>query len=163
MIDHVGASSSLGRRLMAQLLAVLLLAGVTVADYLIWLGWDQHKDVGPDGSETGPYQAWQVVGLVLVLAVVGIGAAWRGYGLAVMFGVTGGLTAAVCVDWSDDESGLWVVGAIMVFIGTFIVTTTVAAVAELIRSRSRRRLGRGGRGRSSGSGQGMTGGPVQDS
>jgi hypothetical protein len=131
---------------MAQLVAVVLLAGVTIADYLVWLGWDQHRDVHPDGAETGPYQVWQVVGLVLVLAVVGIGAAWRGYALSAVLGITGGLTAAVYVDWSDDSSGLWVVGVALVFIGTFIVTATAAALVVLIKGLNRKTTGAPGSG-----------------
>jgi hypothetical protein len=138
MSDHVDTSSRPVRRVMAELCVVLLLAGVTVADYLAWLGWDQHRDVQPNGSETGPYETWQVAGLVLVLAVVGIGAVWRGHRLATVLAITGGLTAAVSVDWSDDGSGLWVVGAAMVFIGTLAVTAVVAAVVGSVRSSARR-------------------------
>ncbi|WP_217142278.1 hypothetical protein [Streptomyces sp. AC627_RSS907] len=34
-----------------------------------WLGWDQQWDVRPDGSTSGPYEAWQVVGPVVSLLV----------------------------------------------------------------------------------------------
>ena len=56
-------------RMKVTLVAVLL----TVAAYLAWLGWDQQRN--PDG--TGPYEAWQVVGLALTLAVVAAACSWR--------------------------------------------------------------------------------------
>lgn len=49
-------------RMKVALTAVVL----TVASWLGWLGWDQQRN--PDGS--GPYEAWQVVGLALTLTVV---------------------------------------------------------------------------------------------
>ena len=138
MTNPVGASPHSGRRVWAELSAVLLLAGVTVADYLAWLGWDQRRDVSSDGQGSGPYQPWQVAGLVLVLAVVGISAIWLGYRRATVFAIPVALTAAVSVDWSpDDESGLWVVGAFMVFIGTLAVTAVVGGIMALIKRPTR--------------------------
>ena len=58
------ARDSLRTRWAGVLLAALAALG-TAAAYLIWLGWHASKDIHPDGSQTGPYEAWQVVGLVL--------------------------------------------------------------------------------------------------
>lgn len=80
-----------------------------------------------------------MAGLVLVLAAVGIGAVWLGHGVATVLAITGGLTAAVAVDWSDDDSGLWAVGAGLVFVGTLAVTVVVAGVVGSIRNSTRRR------------------------
>jgi hypothetical protein len=38
------------------LLSVVAPAVVTPAVWAAWLGWDQHYDVQPDGSATGPYE-----------------------------------------------------------------------------------------------------------
>jgi hypothetical protein len=46
------------------------LAVSTAGNYLAWLGWDQRYDIGPGGVATGPYQSWQVAGLVIGLAVL---------------------------------------------------------------------------------------------
>ncbi|WP_395576109.1 hypothetical protein [Streptomyces sp. BK79] len=111
-----------------QIEAGLLLAGVTVALWAAWLGWDQRRDVHADGSTTGPYEAWQVVGLVLSLLVPVYWAASRRHVVGAVLGVTVGLTGAAFYDWSDDASGLFVIGVGMVMVGSFAVTTAVVAV-----------------------------------
>ena len=123
------------RQLVPQLLAILLLAVVTSAMWAAWLGWDQQLDVHPDGSETGPYEAWQVIGLVLTLLAPVYWAASRRYFVAVL-GVTVGLTVSAFYDWSDDDSGLYVIGVGMVMMGSLAATVAVSAViAHLKRDR----------------------------
>ncbi|MFF5705333.1 hypothetical protein ACFY7H_22955 [Streptomyces sp. NPDC012794] len=113
----------------------LVLAGVAMAAWAAWLGWDQRRDVQPDGSTTGPYEAWQVAGLVLTLLVPVYWAAARQYVPAAVLGTSAGLGAAAFVDWSDDGSGLFVIGVGMVVIGSLVVTCALAlAVASLKRS-----------------------------
>ncbi|GAA2112772.1 hypothetical protein [Actinomadura alba] len=134
MINRVDVPSRPRRRGLAELSVVLLLAGVTVADYLAWLGWDQRRDVHPDGHETGPYQAWQVAGLVLVLAVVGVVAVWLDHAGAALLALPVALSAACGVDWApDDGSGLWAVGVVMVFTATLVVTAVTVAIVALVR------------------------------
>ncbi|MEU3059831.1 hypothetical protein AB0P12_20625 [Streptomyces subrutilus] len=119
-------------------LGTLLLTGVTLAAWAAWLGWDQHRDVHPDGSETGPYAAWQVVGLVLTLLVAAYAAVSLCNRTVCVLGITAGLTAAAFWDWSDDSSGLYALGATMVALGSLLATTAVAFVITAVR---------GGRGR----------------
>ncbi|MEU6279969.1 hypothetical protein [Streptomyces sp. NPDC047028] len=111
-----------------QLLSILLLAGVSLAGWAAWLGWDQHRDVQPDGTETGPYEAWQVIGLVLTLLAPVCWAAYRSYVAGAVLGTTAGLTIAAYYDWSDDSSGLFVIGVGMVMIGSLVATAVVSAV-----------------------------------
>ncbi|MGW2703832.1 hypothetical protein [Streptomyces sp. NPDC001340] len=111
-----------------QLLSIPVLAGVSLALWAAWLGWDQHRDVHPDGSTTGPYEAWQVIGLVLTLLAPVCWAAARRYMAGAVLGTSAGLTVAAYYDWSDDASGLFVVGVGMVMIGSFVVTSVVSAV-----------------------------------
>lgn len=85
-----------------------------LAVWAAWLSWDQHRDMQPDGRTTGPYEAWQVIGLVRTpLAPVYWGATRRDIAGAV-FGTTAGLTVAAYYDRSDDSSGLFMVGVRMV-------------------------------------------------
>jgi hypothetical protein len=93
-----------------------------------WLGWDRHRDVQPDGTTTGPYEPWQVIGLVLTLLLPVYWAASRRHIAGAVLGTTGGLTAAAYWDWSGDASGLFVVGVGMVTVGSLIATTAVSAV-----------------------------------
>ncbi|MEU9031132.1 hypothetical protein AB0D46_27195 [Streptomyces sp. NPDC048383] len=109
-----------------ELLVTLLLVVVAVAAWAGWLGWDQERDVQADGSTTGPYEAWQVIGLVLTLLVAVYGAASRQYIAAAVLGTSLGLAGAAFYDWSDDGSGLFVIGVGMILIGSLAVTTVVA-------------------------------------
>ncbi|MEU3425370.1 hypothetical protein [Streptomyces gardneri] len=116
-----------------QVWAGVALAAVALAAWTAWLGWDQHRDVHPDGSTTGPYEAWQVVGLGLTLLAPVCWAAFRGYAVAGVVGTTAGLTVAAFYDWSDDASGLFVIGTILVMIGTLAVTSAVALLATALK------------------------------
>ncbi|MFF7237221.1 hypothetical protein [Streptomyces collinus] len=121
------------RKPVAQLVSILALAALAPALWAAWLGWDQHRDVHPDGSTTGPYQAWQVIGLVLTLLAAVGWAAYRDYVAGAVLGTTAGLTAAAYVDWSDDSSGLFVIGVGLVMVGTFVGTVVVSAVTTAVR------------------------------
>ncbi|TQK86407.1 hypothetical protein FB563_6537 [Streptomyces puniciscabiei] len=122
-------------RPVARLLPFLLLAGVSTAAWAAWLGWDQHRDVHPDGSTTGPYEAWQVIGLVVTLLVPVCWAASRRHVLGTVLGPTVGLTLAAYDDWSDDSSGLFIIGVGLVMIGSFATTAIICAVAGSVRQR----------------------------
>ena len=132
------AGAAAETRGMKRLVTLLLTFVAAVANYAAWLGWDQTRDVHPDGSTTGPYETWQVIGLGLVMLVAGAYAAWRWYPAMVVLGVTAGLTFAVSYDWSDDETGLWAVGASMICVGTFMASSFVAAIVTLIRQAAQR-------------------------
>ncbi|WP_406394399.1 hypothetical protein [Streptomyces sp. NBC_00887] len=123
-------------KLVPQLMAILVPAVLALAVWAAWLGWDQHRDVQPDGSETGPYEAWQVIGLVLTLLAPVYWAASRRYIAGAVLGVTGGLTVAAYYDWSDDSSGLFMVGVGMVMMGSLVVTGVASAVIASVRTRA---------------------------
>lgn len=118
-------------------MSILLLAGMSLAAWAAWLGWDQHRDVQPDGSTTGPYEAWQVIGLVLTLLAPVYWAASRHSTRAAVLGTTAGLTVAAYYDWSDDSSGLFMVGVVLVMIGSLAVTAVVSAIVSATRQGGR--------------------------
>ncbi len=117
----------------SQLLPILVPAGVSTAMWAAWLGWDQHRDVHPDGTTTGPYEAWQVIGLVLTVLIPVYWAASRRHVAGAVLGNTAGLTLAAFYDWSDDSSGLFVVGVGMVMTGSLVVTAVVSSVIVSVR------------------------------
>ncbi|MEU9982199.1 hypothetical protein [Streptomyces sp. NPDC050856] len=123
-------------------LAPPLLVLVPVAAWAAWLGWDQHRDVRPDGSLTGPYEAWQVIGLVLTLLAPVYWAASRRLVASAVLGTTTGLTAAAYYDWSDDGSGLFVIGVGLVMTASLVATYTLSILIAS-RTRSGRRSGPG--------------------
>lgn len=109
---------------------IVVLAGGAALSYAAWLGWDRQYDVDPvTGDYSGPYQAWQVVGCVVTLAVLATVAGWlRRPGLAVAV-----VPVVFTLLWSrdaarTDDSGLWVVGAVLLACGSL---SGVAAVAYL--------------------------------
>lgn len=114
-------------------------AALSLAGWAAWLGWDQHRDVHPDGTTTGPYEAWQVIGLVLTLLAPVYWAVSRRHATGAVLGTTAGLTVAACYDWSDDASGLYGVGVAMVMVGSLAVTAGLSAVlGSVIAPRSSR-------------------------
>lgn len=117
-------------------MATLVPAVLALAGWAAWLGWDQHRDVHPDGSVTGPYEAWQVIGLVLTLLAPVYWAASRRSGAGAVFGVPVGLTVAAYYDWSDDSSGLFVVGVGMIMLGSLVVTGVASAVIGSVKARA---------------------------
>ncbi|WP_328910724.1 hypothetical protein OG230_15055 [Streptomyces sp. NBC_00234] len=121
-------------KLVPQLTAILVLAVMTLAVWASWLGWDQHRDVQPDGSETGPYEAWQVIGLLLTLLAPVYWAASRRYIAGAVLGVTAGLTVAAFYDWSDDASGLFLIGVGMIMMGSLAVTGVASAVIVSVKA-----------------------------
>ncbi|MDH6226466.1 hypothetical protein [Streptomyces sp. MJP52] len=135
------STSRPGKRFLPHLLSVLLLAGVAAAAWAGWLGWDQERDVHPDGSSTGPYEAWQVIGLVLTLLAAVLRAALRRHYAGAVFGTAAGLAGAAWYDWSDDSSGLFAVGVFMITVTTLGVTALVCFATDAVRRRNARRTG----------------------
>ncbi|MFE5240600.1 MULTISPECIES: hypothetical protein [unclassified Streptomyces] len=115
--------------------AILVTALTTLALWAVWLGWDQHRDIHPDGSTTGPYEAWQVIGLVLTLLVPLYWAASRQNIAGSVLGITAGLGFASFYDWSDDASGLFAVGVIMLMTASLVTTTGVSVGVAALKRR----------------------------
>ncbi|MEU6366241.1 hypothetical protein ABZ876_10885 [Streptomyces sp. NPDC046931] len=122
-----------------QPLSILVLAGVSQALWAAWLGWDQQRDMQPDGTATGSYEAWQVSGLVLTLLAPVCWAASRGYIAGAVLGTTAGLTVAAYGDRSDDSSGLFIVGVGLVMRGSLVTTALASTVIALAKSDRQRR------------------------
>ncbi len=118
-------------RMKAAFVAVVL----TVVACLAWLGWDQQRN--PDGS--GPYGAWQIVGLALTLAVVAAASSWRSADLSqamvVVIMMAAALTVPVSIDWATDktpDANLWMLGAGFLFGGTMVGLWVVAALTRAV-------------------------------
>ena len=103
----------------AMLIRVLVLAGLVVLTWWLFLGSDTayQRDVG--GPSSGPYQTPQNLWCVVLLALVTVAGALLLPSWAVMVTVPVSFTAAWSIDASrTDRTGLWAVGAIGVLIGT---------------------------------------------
>lgn len=123
---------------------VALTALVTGAAYLALLGWDQTRDVQPDGRQTGPYQAWQVVMLALVIALTAAAAGLRHRPAVATTVATIALTTCWTIDAATDpptgNDGLWPVGAVIVAVGTFAGVALVSSVVAHVAGGGRKRL-----------------------
>ena len=118
-------------------LATLVIVALTTATW--WtLGRDTSYEVDPaTGSVTGPYEAPQVIACVVVLVgLVVVAALVLPAWLAVLV-VSLPFTAAWTIHAaSNDDSGLWAVGAILLLVGTLVGATIVTAVTRrLVRNR----------------------------
>lgn len=109
-------------------------AGATSLAYLTLLGWHESKYTAPGSShEEGPYEPWQVVTLIAVLALVAAVAGALGRV------IEGAITMAVTLTlmWSVDsetipsnEGSLWPLGAVAILIATMGLALLVATVAH---------------------------------
>jgi hypothetical protein len=127
MADVVHWLGSAGR--MAWKLAVL-----TAGNYLAWLGWDQHYDIGPGGVATGPYQWWQVAGLVIGVGALAAFAGWRRHPEVAIAVIPAVITLCFSVDAAPD-SAFWAIGAVLVALGTLVGVTLVAGLATVAQYR----------------------------
>jgi xanthosine utilization system XapX-like protein len=114
-------------------LATFIIAALTTATW--WtLGRDTTHEVdAATGAVTGPYEAPQVIACAVVLVgLVVVGAlvlpAWLAV-LAVSLPFTAAWTLHAS---SNDDSGLWAVGAILVLLGTLVGGTVVTVVTRLL-------------------------------
>ncbi len=114
------------------------LAAVTLIAYLALLGWDQSKTLDPvTQNETGPYEAWQVIALVVVLGAAAFLAGRAGRLAPALVTIPVVLTLAFAVDAATDKNadGLWPIGAALVALGSAMGVALVAAIGQRSRQR----------------------------
>ncbi|SKB02757.1 hypothetical protein [Aeromicrobium choanae] len=117
---------------MRAFLSWILPAVATFAAWWLFLGTDENDN----------YSVLQVAGLVVVLIVIGIAAGWLARSselLGVIVSAVVGVAAACWASWSDDESGLFVVGWGMVVFGTVLSTVLVVMITSAFRQSRQRR------------------------
>ena len=118
-----------------QAAGVLAVAVLSAASWFAWMGWDHQYQI-VDGEPTGPYETWQVVGCVLSLLAVFVGAlllrvrAWA---------AAAALVLAFTIAWTAqasgaDDSGMYAVGAIGLLVGLIAGTALVSAVVLPLRA-----------------------------
>ncbi|WP_405059190.1 hypothetical protein OG474_41585 [Kribbella sp. NBC_01505] len=135
-----GRSMAAGKTRTPAGTAVWALAAIVAAAavYLALLGWHAEKTLDPaTGNETGPYEAWQVIVLAVVIAILAaiIGSASRAPLAIVTIPLTLTLTFAVDAATASDADGLWAVGALLVLIGSAAGVAVVSLLFQRYASR----------------------------
>lgn len=131
------------RRLLRLAAATLGFGLFAAAMWFAWLGWDDEYHL-VDGVAQGPYQAWQVLGCGAAIAVGAVVAyLWvrEPWGVPVL--AAGGILG-FAVPWTvdaaaTDDSGLFVVGLLLLLVGGGVGLTVLlgvtAALASLLPAR----------------------------
>ena len=102
---------------------VVVLAGLVVSTWWLFLGSDTTYQFDANGIASGPYQAPQVLECVAVLALLSVAGAVLLPVWATIVTVTAAFTAAWSINAaSKDVTGLWAVGAIGVLLGTLALS-----------------------------------------
>ena len=128
-------------------LSLPILAAATVLSWWAWLGRDTTRTLDPEtGDYSGPYTTAQVAGTVLTLAALLIAAVLlRVPPLPAAAVMTVAFTAAWTAQAAgEDESGLYLVGTVLVLAGMTAGTAVVASLTAMLRRG--RRSGRRGLG-----------------
>jgi hypothetical protein len=130
-------------RMPRQVAAGCLSAVVSGAAYTGFLAWDTQYYLGADGTLHGPYQAWQVIGVVLVLAIVGFVSGLRAVWVPVVVAATVVVTVGFSISGatSPQNDGLWPVGSMLVLIGTAAGMSLLAALGSALVALNKRRNG----------------------
>jgi len=102
--------------------AAILFVGTAIA-YAGLLGWDRTYQTDPVTQEvSGPYEAWQVLLLGAVVVGLTVWASWKGHFLTALWAIPLALVVAfvIVAVLMADQTGLFMVGAILMAIGSVI-------------------------------------------
>jgi hypothetical protein len=108
---------------------------VGVATWAAWLGWDNtYYYDATVGALQGPYRPSQVIGCAVTVALLTGLLALRWHPAAVAAGMTVGFWAAWTLQaGSEDQSGLYMIGSIMLLAGLLFATAVASAIGNTAR------------------------------
>ena len=116
-------------------LTALALALFAAAMWFAWLGWD-HEYYLVDGVAQGPYRAWQVIGCGVAIVTATVAAYLWVPRAGAVFVLAGAAAVGFAVPWaydaSSDDTGLWLVGLIMLAVGGCLGLTVVLLVTDVL-------------------------------
>lgn len=121
-------------------MAFVLIMGTAIA-YAALLGWDTTYDVDPVTQEvSGPYAAWQVLLLAAVVVGLTVWASWSGYFPVALWAIPLALVVAFIVVAlrTEDQTGLFMVGALLMAIGSLAAVAIVGGLTLAVASGVRR-------------------------
>jgi hypothetical protein len=116
-------------------LTALALALFAAAMWFAWLGWD-HEYYLVDGVAQGPYRAWQVIGCGVTIVTATVAAYLSVPRASAIFVLAGAAAAGFAVPWaydaSGDDTGLWLVGLVMLVIGGGLGLSGLLLVTDVL-------------------------------
>lgn len=124
--------------------AALVLGLFASAMWFAWLGWD-HEYYQVDGVSQGPYRSWQVFGCGLSIAAAAVLAYLWVRSVWAIFVLAATAVIGFAVPWaadasSTDDSGLWVVGLVLLLMGGGVGLVVLLAVTAAVAAPRRRGL-----------------------
>lgn len=123
-----------------QITGAIFVAVLSATAWFAWMGWDSQYQVDPVTQvRSGPYEQWQVVGCGLSLLVVFVAA--LALGLRRWY-TSAALVGAFTAAWTwtaarADETGTFLVGAVLVAAGLSMATMVGSWIALVISHRRR--------------------------
>lgn len=117
-----------------------MLAALVALTWWLFLGSDATYQHDANGRASGPYAAPQVLGCIAALALLSFAGAALLPLWAVIITVTASFTVPWSIDASDDRTGLWVVGAAGVLVGTLALSCIVGYLTEYLNKRTPRHV-----------------------
>ena len=120
---------------------IVLIAAAVVLSALAWVGWlawdHEYQVDAATGISSGPYEAWQVQGCVVMLLAAAVLAGLARPAAQAALWVTVPFTACWVVDAArTDESGLYLVGALLIAGGLYLGAWGVAALTRAVARRT---------------------------
>ena len=116
-------------------LTAVALGLFAAAMWFAWLGWD-HEYYLVDGVAQGPYRAWQVIGCGVSIVVATVAAYLWVPRPSAVFVLAGAAATGFAVPWahdaSSDDTGLWLVGLIMLAVGGCLGLAVVLLVTDAL-------------------------------
>lgn len=105
----------------------------SAGSWYAWMGWDQQYWVDSrTGLAHGPYRAWQVIGCGVTLVAIAIWTSRGRYWPTALL-LPPSFTLAWSETASEDSTGLWLVGALFVGIGSTVGTLLILGITRLSR------------------------------
>lgn len=112
----------------------VLVAAAALGLWCAWLGWDTTYDVDPvTGSLSGPYSWWQVAGFVLSAGILVVTARRFVPPAAIVPAVSGGVAGGFALSARGDDSGLAVIGLVLILLGSAAGTALLLLLARRFR------------------------------
>jgi hypothetical protein len=115
-------------------------SAVVAGSYLVLLGWHRPKQTDPvTGDQTGPYHAWQVILVALVVALVAVALGRLGLPNVALVVIPVTLVVLFSADAATarDGDGLWPVGAALLAAAALAGTAVLARLGNARRPRVR--------------------------